>query len=65
VSFHSLLGVKEKLIRDFTGEFGGFFSKLSQKLFVFCDFLCKKSQTPLLFIKTATHFLAFSMRPFQ
>jgi hypothetical protein len=59
VYFHSLLGVKEKLIREDTGEFGVFFSQTSQKLFIFCDFLCKKPQTPLLFIKMATHFFCF------
>jgi hypothetical protein len=40
VSFHSLLVMKETLIREDTGEFGVFCEKLSQKLFIFCDFLC-------------------------
>jgi hypothetical protein len=51
--------MKETPIREDTGEFGGFFSKLLQKLFIFCDFLCKKSTTGLLFMKTATQFFSF------
>jgi drug/metabolite transporter (DMT)-like permease len=46
--------MKETLIRENTGEFGGLFSKLSQKFFVFCDFFCKNTTTPLLFAKWST-----------
>jgi hypothetical protein len=51
--------MKETLIREDTGEFGVFFEKLSQKLFIFCDFLCQKSTTPLLFFKSATQLSSF------
>jgi hypothetical protein len=65
VSFHSLLGVKEKLIRENTGEFGVFFSQTSQKLFIFATFFVKSHKPPCFLSKRLLTFFAFSMQPFQ